>query len=70
MSELTPAEQRRFAVEGIAPLCALREKIAFGATWKIIAYPPGADIPDRIHPDDEARFRAAAAAAVDEEAKR
>ena len=70
MTDLTPAEARRFAVEGIAPYRTMRLVIAAGVTVRVLVYPAGSDIKDRIHPDDEAKLRAAVKTAVAAESGR
>lgn len=59
MTDLTPAEQRAFAVEGILPYRATRQVIAAGVEVRVLVYPAGSDIKDRLHPDDDAKLRAA-----------
>lgn len=59
MTDLTLAEQRRFAVEGILPYRAMRRVIAAGVEVRVLVYPAGSDIKDRVHPDDDAKLRAA-----------
>ena len=64
MTDLTPAEQRKFARDGIAPYQQMRRVIAAGVEVRVLVYPAGSNIKDRVHPDDDAKLRAAVRAQV------
>ena len=70
MTDLTIAEQRKFTLEGIAPYQQMRTVIAAGVEVRVLVYPAGSGLKDRLHPDDDAMLRAAVRAVVDEEVKR
>ena len=64
MTDLTPAEQRKFTRDGIAPYQQMRRVIAAGVEVRVLVYPAGSNIKDRVHPDDDAKLRAAVRAQV------
>ena len=70
MTDLTPAEQRKFTRDGIAPYQQMRRVIAAGVEVRVLVYPAGSDIKDRVHPDDDAKLRAAVRAATEAETAR
>ena len=67
MTDLTIAEQRKFTLDGIAPCRAMEEVVAAGVTARVIVYPAGSGLKKRLHPDDDAKLRAAVRAAVEAE---
>ena len=69
MADLTIAEQRKFTRDGIAPYQQMRRVIAAGVEVRVLVYPAGSDIKDRVHPDDDAKLRAAVRAVVKKESK-
>ena len=70
MTDLTIAEQRRFTIKGIAPYRAMRQVIVAGVEARVLVYPPGSGIKDCVHPDDDAKLRAAVRAATEAETAR
>ena len=64
MTDLTVAEQRKFTVKGIAPYRVTGTIIEAGVTARVIVYPAGSGIKDRVYPDDDAKLRAAVRAQV------
>ena len=70
MTDLTVAEQRKFTLDGIAPYRATRQIIAAGVECRVLVYPAGSKLKDRLHPDDDAKLRAAVRAAVEAETAR
>ena len=70
MTDLTIAEQRKFTLDGIAPYQQMRRVIVAGLEARVLVYPAGSGLKDRVHPDDDAQLRAAVRAAVEAETAR
>ena len=67
MTDLTPAEARRLAIDGVEPYRVIGTALVAGIEIRVLTYPPPVSPPTRPHPDDAeklARIRAAVKAQV------